>query len=165
MNIYGVDLLDRRRRRRHSVEFKTAVIQECLTPGVSIAAVARAHSLNANMLRKWLVDAEQAGRPTPASVAAPEEVRLSPPSFIPLAFKAQPVAGDTRTRWKPPRSLLRHAVVPRRLYETSPPNWRRSSTTIPMPLITINAMPLSANGFGNAPQTTTPATRPQTAKL
>ena len=96
MNTYGVDLMGRRRRRRHSAEFKSAVIQECMTPGVSIAAVTLAHSLNANMLRKWLIDAEQASRPTPAVVAAPEEVRLPPPSFIPLAFKAPPVAGDIR---------------------------------------------------------------------
>ena len=67
-----------------------------MTPGVSIAAVALAHSLNANMLRKWLIDAEQAGRRRPAAVATPEEARLPPPSFIPLAFKAPPVAGDIR---------------------------------------------------------------------
>ena len=96
MNTYGVDLMGRRRRRRHSAEFKSAVIQECMTPGVSIAAVALAHSLNANMLRKWLIDAEQAGRPIPAVAAAPEEVRLPPPSFIPLAFKAPPLEGDIR---------------------------------------------------------------------
>jgi hypothetical protein len=67
-----------------------------MRPGVSIAAVALAHSLNANMLRKWLIDAEQAGRPRPAVVSAPQEVPLPPPSFIPLAFKAPPVAGDIR---------------------------------------------------------------------
>lgn len=58
MNTYGVDLMGRRRRRRHSGEFKAAVIQECLKLGVSIAAMALAHSLNANMLRKWVIDAE-----------------------------------------------------------------------------------------------------------
>ena len=58
MDTYGVDLMGRRRRRRHSAEFKAAVIDECMRPGVSIAAVALAHSLNANMLRKWVIDAE-----------------------------------------------------------------------------------------------------------
>ena len=42
MNTYGVDLMGRRRRRRHSAEFKASVIEECLRPGVSIAAVALA---------------------------------------------------------------------------------------------------------------------------
>lgn len=60
MNTYGIDLMGRRRRRHHSAEFKAAVIQECMHPGVSIVAVALVHSLNANMLRKWLIDAGNA---------------------------------------------------------------------------------------------------------
>ena len=67
-----------------------------MTPGVSIAAVALAHSLNANMLRKWVIDAEQAGTRTAPVLGAPEEVRLPPPGFIPLALKAPPVEGDIR---------------------------------------------------------------------
>lgn len=62
MDTYGVDLMGRRRRRRHSTEFKAAVIEECMRPGVSVAAIALAHSLNANMLRKWVIDAEHKGR-------------------------------------------------------------------------------------------------------
>ncbi len=96
MNTYGIDLMGRRRRRRHSAEFKTAVVGECTRPGVSIAAVALAHSLNANMLRKWVIDAEQAGTTKPPVVAASEPARLPPPTFIPLALKAQPVEGDIR---------------------------------------------------------------------
>jgi transposase-like protein len=96
MNTYGVDLMGRRRRRRHSVEFKAAVIRECMRPGVSIAAVALAHSLNANMLRKWVIDAEQAGVPAPPVAAAPGEVNIPSPSFVPLALKAPAVEGDIR---------------------------------------------------------------------
>lgn len=62
MNTFGVDLMGRRRRRRHTAEFKAAVIEECLKPGVSIAAVALAHSLNANMLRKWVIERRQRRR-------------------------------------------------------------------------------------------------------
>lgn len=77
MNTYGVDLMGRRRRRRHTAEFKAAVIEEGLRPGVSIAAVALAHSLNANMLRKWVIDAKhQVMAPPPAAAAEPE-----PPSM------------------------------------------------------------------------------------
>lgn len=43
-----------RQRRRHSPEFRASVIQACLQPGVSIAAVALANGLNANMMRKAL---------------------------------------------------------------------------------------------------------------
>jgi len=38
MSAYGMDPMGRRRRRRHSAEFKATVIRECLRPGVSIAA-------------------------------------------------------------------------------------------------------------------------------
>ena len=68
MDTYGMDLMGRRRRRRHSAQFKEAVIQECMRPGVSMAAVALAHSLNANMLRKWVIDAEHALPPKPLSL-------------------------------------------------------------------------------------------------
>src|SRR4249919_822241 len=90
VNTYGVDLMGRRRRRRHSAEFKAAVIQECLKPGVSIAAVALAHSLNANMLRKWVIDAEHKGIAPVAAKAAqvPEPPSMPLPTFVPLALPA-----------------------------------------------------------------------------
>jgi transposase len=50
----------RRRRRRHSTEFKARVVAACRTPGVSIAAVALEHRLNANLLRRWVVEEERA---------------------------------------------------------------------------------------------------------
>ena len=45
-----------RRRGRYSDEFKRKVIAACLEPGVSTAAVALANGLNANLLRRWVVD-------------------------------------------------------------------------------------------------------------
>ena len=95
MNTYGMGLMGRRRRRRHSAEFKAAVIEECLRPGVSIAAVALAHGLNANMLRKWVIDGEHklvASAPTPAP--EPEAPQMPPPTFIPLALPAPAVDGE-----------------------------------------------------------------------
>jgi transposase len=49
----------RNRRRRHSDEFKAQAVQACMHPGVSIASVALARGLNANMLRRLVHDAEQ----------------------------------------------------------------------------------------------------------
>ncbi len=40
-----------RRRRRHSAEFNAKVVADCRQPGVSMAAVALANGLNANLLR------------------------------------------------------------------------------------------------------------------
>lgn len=97
MNTYGVDLMGRRRRRRHTAEFKAAVIEECLKPGVSIAAVALAHSLNANMLRKWVIDAEHKTIAPPVNAPAePEPPAMLPPTFIPLALPAPTVDGEIR---------------------------------------------------------------------
>jgi transposase len=53
-------LTNRRRRRRHSAEFKAQVVAACRRPGVSIAAVALDHRLNANLLRRWVVTEERA---------------------------------------------------------------------------------------------------------
>ena len=97
MNTYGMDLMGRRLRRRHSAEFKAAVVEECMRPGISIAAVALAHGLNANMLRKWLIDAQHAGKSAPKAAAPPIPQSESPaPTFIPLALTAPPSQGDIR---------------------------------------------------------------------
>ena len=57
----------RRAHRHHGAEFKAQVVRACRQPGVSIrAAVALANGLNANMLRRWVVEAERVG-PSAAS--------------------------------------------------------------------------------------------------
>lgn len=45
--------------RRHSEEFKARVIELARQPGVSTAAVALANGLNANMLRRWVREADE----------------------------------------------------------------------------------------------------------
>lgn len=46
----------RRTHRRHGAEFKAQVIRASRQPGVSVASVALANGLNANMLRRWMVE-------------------------------------------------------------------------------------------------------------
>ncbi|MEW5882541.1 MAG: transposase [Pseudomonadota bacterium] len=43
----------KRGRRRHSAEFKRQVLAECAQPGNSVAGVALAHRINANLVQKW----------------------------------------------------------------------------------------------------------------
>ena len=90
--------MGRQRRRRHSAEFKRAVIGECMRPGVSIAAVALHHKLNANMLRKWVIEAEHKLPPKRAVPVAAQakDVAAAAPSFVPLALPAASVEGDIR---------------------------------------------------------------------
>lgn len=40
-------------RRRHAPELKAQVLRDCNEPGASVAAVAQAHGLNANLVHKW----------------------------------------------------------------------------------------------------------------
>ena len=56
-----IDSPGRRGHRRHGAAFKARVIRACQHPGVSVASVALANGLNANMLRRWVTEAAQAG--------------------------------------------------------------------------------------------------------
>jgi transposase len=81
----------------HDAEFKTKVLAECQRPGASVAAVALAHGLNVNLLRKWLV-----GRGIKRTgLAAPRTVTRKPVGvdttgsslqFIPVEIAPAPVA-------------------------------------------------------------------------
>ena len=77
----------RRRRRTHSAEFKAEAVTACRKPGVSIAAAALQRSINANLLRRWVVEAERAEA---AGVAAPRA--LPPPAESFLAVPIRPAA-------------------------------------------------------------------------
>ena len=81
----------RRRRRKHSAEFKAELIRACQQPGVSSAAIALANGLNANMLRRWVNAAEQ------PELAAAKAKPLPPPSeFVPLKLPASQPQPDIR---------------------------------------------------------------------
>src|SRR5687767_14169082 len=60
----------RRRRRTHSLQFKMEAVAACRKPGASIAAVALARSINANLLRRWVVEAERAEAGTSSALSA-----------------------------------------------------------------------------------------------
>ncbi|RML68892.1 ISPpu14, transposase Orf1 [Pseudomonas syringae pv. maculicola] len=44
----------RPQRRSYSKSLKVQFVQECAQPGASIASVALSHSLNANLVHKWI---------------------------------------------------------------------------------------------------------------
>lgn len=60
----------RRRRRTHSLQFKAEAVAACRKPGASIAAAALARSINANLLRRWVVEAERAEAGTSSTLRA-----------------------------------------------------------------------------------------------
>lgn len=63
-------------RRRHSKELKAQVLAECAQAGASVAGVALAHGLNANVVHKWRREAAARIDAVPVT------------GFIPLALPA-----------------------------------------------------------------------------
>lgn len=79
------------RRRRHSDEFKAAVVAECGRPGVSIARVALRHGLNANLLRKWVINGERAATSITSVTPGPTVPQLIDsvsPKFVAVPIEA-----------------------------------------------------------------------------
>lgn len=79
--------LARRRRRRYSAEFKADAVAACQQTGVSMASVALTRGLNANLLRRWVVEAEQAGS---APVSSPRTAVESSSGFVPVPLLSAP---------------------------------------------------------------------------
>ena len=61
-------------RRRHAGELKRRVLDECAQPGASVARVALANGLNANLVHKWRREA----RPAPAGLGSTHDVGPEP---------------------------------------------------------------------------------------
>jgi transposase len=79
----------RRHRRTHSGEFKAKVVSACRQPGVSIAAVALANGLNANLLRRWVVTEEQTqpAKPMKTANATLPRSAVENRAFIPIQME------------------------------------------------------------------------------
>lgn len=71
----------RTRVRAYAPEFKAQVLAECSQPGASVAKVALANGLNANMIHTWR--RESRGAVAPAAAGAGE--------FVPLQLAGSPV--------------------------------------------------------------------------
>ena len=79
----------RRRRRHHSVFFKAEAVGACQQPGVSIASVALARGLNANLLRRWVLDAERGN--APIAIRSPSSTMpQSAEGFVPVSLSSSP---------------------------------------------------------------------------
>ena len=98
-------VLPARRRRTHSIEFKTDLIKMCRQPGISVSAVALENGVNANQLRRWMkqfsvVDAKLPVVPTPANLVPVqvEPVNTSP-SNEDIQFDIRRGATRINIRW------------------------------------------------------------------
>ena len=90
----------RRSRRRYTEEFKKQAIEACLQPGISMASVALANGLNANLLRRWVIERQEA---VAGSVTLPDQHPLeitepSIPGLVPItvAMPEIPPSGEIK---------------------------------------------------------------------
>ena len=90
------------RLRRPGRGLKIERIKPAANPLISGQCVFRrpepalAHSLNANILRKWVIDAESALPPKPKAAPPAQEMPLPVPTFVPLALPAATIERDIR---------------------------------------------------------------------
>jgi transposase-like protein len=101
----------RRRRRKHSDEFKAKVVAACRRPGVSVSSIALANKLNANLLRRWVVAAEQAEPTKPARALTPVSSPTVRPAPEPATFIPLQVEQPTRSAGQIQIELRRGATV------------------------------------------------------
>ncbi|TLG72624.1 transposase [Methylocystis sp. B8] len=123
-------------RRSWSLEERQRIVGEALAPGASVAAVARRHGLNANLVFKWIRRAREGWldrRRAPAQKADASAVvgDSDAPAFVPVTLVelnavtapalAPPLAASTKPVREPRRSARRGAM------EISLPNGARVS--------------------------------------
>ncbi len=73
------------------------MVAQCRQPGVSIAGVALANGLNANLLRRWVVEREQGSGSGTAVASQRTSSRTTEGEFVPVRVAADSSAhGDIR---------------------------------------------------------------------
>jgi transposase len=120
------------RRRTRSLDERKRIVEEALAPGASVAAVARRHELNANLVFKWIrrsregwLDRRLPAKEEPGAVAASEGIG---PTLVPvklLELGAAPASPSTKVGAKPAQQLRRSAR--RGIMEISLPNGAKVS--------------------------------------
>jgi transposase len=76
-------------RRRHSAHLKAEVVAECQQPGASVAAIALARGLNANLVHGWL-SLSKAAQKQSGGVERPSDGRFIEVQLPPTMTSATP---------------------------------------------------------------------------
>ena len=80
-----------RKRGRYSSEFKRELVAACRAPGVSVASIALANGINANLLRRWV-----------AQIGRQGTMPTGTPSLAALPARVTAASGDVPAPRKPP---------------------------------------------------------------
>jgi len=92
--------VNRTGRRTYTADHKRVVVEQCAEPGISVAGVALAHGINANLVRRWIVRQRRALIGTAAqspAVLLPVSVQpVSPAHDAPGADGVRTTTGPRR---------------------------------------------------------------------
>lgn len=76
-----------RTHRTYTREFKAELVAACQQQGASIAALAREHGMNANVLHRWLKEHERGGHHPLVAANLPDALALASPDPAFIALK------------------------------------------------------------------------------
>jgi transposase-like protein len=62
MNTLANKIGGRRRKIQRTPEYRARIVEQCAQYGVSVAAVARQHDLNVNVVYRWIRDSEKSAQ-------------------------------------------------------------------------------------------------------
>lgn len=77
-----IEAVRTREGRRHSDEFRAAVLAACEVPGAQVSKVAVAYGVNVSLLYKWR---QRSGR---AKVVSKTNIQRPPSAFVPISIEA-----------------------------------------------------------------------------
>lgn len=86
----------RRTKRTYSAQTKAELLAACNAPGASIAAVASANGMNANVLHRWLKESSQSRQSMLSGATAVDVAGTSVPSFIALPLLTKSAESPAR---------------------------------------------------------------------
>lgn len=95
-SIAGAVKGERRRRHRHSDEFKVNLFAAYSRPGVSITSVALANGINANLLRRWMIKQGDQRLPMPEPAELPRDQAKA--AFVAVRLDATPAPATSNIR-------------------------------------------------------------------
>ena len=105
----------RRTHRTYSPEFKADLVAACQHPGVSIAALAGQHGMNANVLHRWLREHQRGACHSLAAQGTPHSPDTSKPrglpAFVPVTLSAPMPVDDIQQNTQEIRIELRRGTL------------------------------------------------------
>lgn len=106
-------------RRRYGEDSKRILAKACLQPGVSLAGMALKHGVNANLLRKWVVNYQMAN-----DAAAPAMSPESMNAFVPVLLGGGSAGKISQGKHMPVDPAV--AVAPSNTSMSMPPAYLRA---------------------------------------